>query len=92
MIESGEKKEEYRAQTEYWRIRLLNWTKCGLRRKHCVVEFRLGYAKDAPRMVFIATDNGYRFGESRHPEWGEPKSDRFFIRLGDRVRLDGAER
>lgn len=55
MIESGEKKIEYR-RAEYWLNRVYNWF------KRCyesngklapVVEFRHGYARDARRMAFV---------------------------------------
>ncbi len=63
------------------------------------VEFRRGYAHDAPRMAFwckgIETTSGlmpYAFvafpaDRCLHPEWGEPDQPHFFIELGGRVRL-----
>lgn len=85
-IASGEKYEEYRAITPYWTVRLANWNNADA--KHHVVEFRLGYAKDAPRIALVgawytATD------ECRHPEWGEPDTLHYLIALGERVELEG---
>jgi hypothetical protein len=51
MIDSGEKSQEYRDATAYWAARLKNWDEDG---RECVVEFRHGYAKDAPRMAFVS--------------------------------------
>lgn len=96
MIDRGEKREEYRADTEYWKERLYNWSrKPGVH----VVEFRLGYAKDAPRMAFwvfgCETTSGLKpyawkpepMGFYVHPEWGESKDSHFIIKLGERVTL-----
>lgn len=98
MIASGEKGEEYREATKYWGTRLWNWD----RRPEPtpVVEFRLGYAKDAPRMAFwclgCPTASGmmsFAFVDTqRHPEWGEPSSPHYVIRLGERVELEGKAR
>jgi len=84
-IRLGGKREEYRACTPYWAIRLSNWDNAPA--EHHVVEFRLGYAKNAPRMAFCspwytATD------ECRHPEWGEPDTLHYIIILGERVELE----
>ena len=99
MIASGEKREEYRLPTLYWRKRLHNWDRKFTGNTTPVVEFRRGYAKDAPRMAFwcrgIETVSGlmpYAYVthlEDRclHPEWGEPNEPHFFIKLGGRVRL-----
>ena len=95
MIATGEKKEEYRADSEYWRIRFYNWDMAFNGRNTPVVEFRRGYSKDAPRMAFwtfgIETVSGLRpyarkVG-ARHPEWGEPKEPHLFVKLGGRVQL-----
>ena len=97
MIERGEKREEYRAATEYWSKRLFRWN----RMPGCpVVEFRLGYAKNAPRMAFWCFGSPTASGmmsfcyveERRHPEWGEPETPHFANRLGGRVELsDGKQ-
>lgn len=97
MIASGEKREEYRMATDYWLKRLANWDLHPAGTP--VVEFRLGYANNAPRMVFwvfgLNTASGmktYALVDSdtdkpRHPDWGEPDEPHFFIRLGGRVKL-----
>ncbi len=96
MIAHGGKREEYRLATEYWRIRLHNWN---ANPKMPVVEFRRGYAKDAPRMAFwcygLNTCSGmmvYAYidvtvEKTRHPEWGEPEKPHFVIQLGGRVDI-----
>ena len=95
MIASGKKREEYRDASKYWRVRLHNWDRAFTPDKTPVVEFRLGYAKDAPRMAFwcmgLETTGGmktYAFTDkARHPEWGEPDKPHFVIELGGRVHL-----
>ena len=99
MIASGEKREEYRLPKLYWRKRLHNWDRKFTGNTTPVVEFRLGYAKNAPRMAFwcmgIETTSGlmpyayvaYPADRYLHPEWGEPDEPHFVIKLGGRVRL-----
>ena len=84
MIERGEKRIEYRDATPYWAVRLSNWDNDGRR---CVVEFRLGYGHDAPRMAFVSPI--YRHSANRiNPEWGEPYGPHYSIMLGERVELE----
>ena len=64
LIESGEKKEEYRAITPYWCRRIL--TEEGNAR-HDRVIFYYGYAKDRPSMTFRI--ESVHIGQG-HPEWG----------------------
>lgn len=97
MIASGEKREEYRMATDYWLERLANWDLHPAGTP--VVEFRLGYAKNAPRMAFwvfgLYTASGMKTyalverdtDKPRHPEWGEPDEPHFFVRLGGPVTL-----
>ena len=87
MIERGEKREEYRASTAYWSRRLANWYFRGLGEAAHVVEFRLGYAKTAPRMAYEAGSGYGHWDGAKHPEWGEPEALHFVIRLGERVEL-----
>ena len=99
MIASGEKREEYRLPTDYWRKRLHNWDRKFTGNTTPVVEFRRGYAKDAPRMAFwclgIETSSGlmpYAYveptsGKHLHPDWGEPCEPHFLIELGGVVSL-----
>ena len=97
MIAAGEKTEEYRDATEYWRVRLGNWDRRTTAVRAPVVEFRRGYARDAARMAFwcIGPLNGcvmrcFSFREkAQHPEWGEPASPHFAIRFGGHVELEG---
>ena len=103
MIERGEKREEYRLSPLYWRKRLHNWDRKFTVSTTPIVEFRRGYAKDAPRMAFrctgIETASGlisYAYVDAtatkrRHPEWGEPSDPHFFIELGGRVKLTDDE-
>lgn len=100
MIRSGEKREEYRLATEYWQRRFFNWNAAVSPQKAPVVEFRRGYAKNAPRMAFwcygLSTPSGlyaYAFVSAddrfkhRYPGWGEPENAHFVIKLGGRVEL-----
>ena len=97
MIASGEKREEYRLPTDYWRKRLHNWDCRFSAQTTPVVEFRRGYATNAPRIAFwcqgIETASGlmpYAYvdatvGKRLHPEWGEPSAPHFLISLGGHV-------
>lgn len=92
MIDSGEKREEYRLCTDYWKTRIWNWEyKCTIKCMfHNVVEFRLGYAADAPRMAFIVRKTFFRMrGDYMHTKWGEPTDENHIvIALGERVKLE----
>jgi hypothetical protein len=83
MIASGEKKEEYREDKDYWRRRLLVRGEAvdDMRLFH-EVEFRSGYQKNAPRMRFKVLD--IHPGKGR-PEWGAPSGWCFVIKLGERI-------
>lgn len=93
-IASGQKKCEYRMATPYWRTRIgkfreradKNWGAL-------IVEFRHGYAKNAPRMAFTIKGIGYGLppcGSKRDTENGEPAEGGYFaIYLGHPVRLEG---
>jgi len=99
MIASGEKREEYRLPTLYWRKRLHNWDLKFTENTSPIVEFRRGYAKNTPRLAFwcrgIETVSGlmpYAYVNAgtekiRHPEWGEPTEPHFFIELGGLISL-----
>ena len=99
MIASGEKKEEYREFKQHWMTRIINWRESFFvnYKDFMVIEFRLGYQKDAPRMAFECEEVwspdrcGLWHHGSRdvfHPEWGEPANAHFVIRLGGRVELE----
>ena len=49
VMETGEKTEEYRDNTEYWRRRIFN--KDGTVKKFDVVEFSNGYQKNRPQFL-----------------------------------------
>jgi len=97
MIACGEKREEYRAATDYWLKRLTKWDLQPAGTP--VVEFRLGYANDAPRMAFWVFGQNTASGmktyayvdqgvdKTKRPEWGEPDEPHFVIRLGGPIEL-----
>lgn len=87
MIESGEKTEEYREMTRYWRPRIRKWWRPWSTPRKAVVEFRFAYGRNAPRMAFEVVSVGISSGYSRHPEWGEPDCTHYTIVLGERVTL-----
>lgn len=92
MIDSGEKKEEYRAITPYWRKRIkccagmptpgscLNcpFGGCTVFKAVC---FHYGYTLTT--MTFCV--ESIKIGKGR-PEWGAPDEDVFIIRLGKRIK------
>ena len=67
MIASGEKKEEYREPSHWILSRLTNADESGSDRKYDLVEFRNGYAPDAPTVVCEYL--GWEWGQGR-TEWG----------------------
>lgn len=94
LIESGEKKEEYRDETPYWKKRIdgwwqRSWPKYRVAPIPAVVVLHCGYRKD-PQMAWLVRylicdasgDN------SRHREWGKPKTSHYIIPLGERVELE----
>lgn len=90
MIALGQKKEEYRDPSKYWRTRFDNWQKrARASGGPMVVEFRRGHAARAQRAAFLLADMflraAYRF---EHPDWGEPCGEHFVLRLGERVMLE----
>lgn len=94
MIERGEKLAEYRLPTPYWRTRFSNWNwrYCEGRRlgaidwPNKIVEFRRGYAADAPRMAFSVRQVARVRGVVCHADWGEPEGERLKIELHSRVK------
>jgi hypothetical protein len=92
MIASGEKKEEYRDAKRFWQTRIVNWN---LRAMHFyrdkgswgktqVVAFSRGYKK--ADMFFTIISVMPKEG-SDHPEWGEPETPHYVIKLDERVEL-----
>lgn len=93
MVSLGQKKEEYRDYSEYWKTRILNWQKkADLEGLPKVIEFRLGYSARAQRTAFLLDDiyvcKPYRL---TRPDWGEPLGEHYVMHLGDRVVLEGGE-
>ena len=77
MILSGEKRDEYRDITPYWRKRLEG-------KDYDVVEFRNGYQKDARRMRFEIQFISRGYG---HEMWGAPGSRPVYI-IGIGAQID----
>lgn len=86
MIASGEKKEEYRGNTQYWTTRLIenydSETGEYLTKHFDKVRFRHGYAKNAPivEVEFIEIRVNIKNGNS---EWGWDGKPCFGIVLGE---------
>jgi hypothetical protein len=86
MIASGEKKEEYRDARLFWRKRIANVNNkahIGYD-KPIVVAFSRGYKKQD---MFYVVDKILYADGSGHPEWGEPETPHYVIKLGERVEL-----
>jgi hypothetical protein len=84
MIASGEKKEEYRENKEYWQNRLQRVNGMKLPDNQCkhfeFVHFTNGYAKNAPTMLVEC--KGISIGKAK-PEWSDNwQGDVFIISLG----------
>ena len=71
MIASGEKKEEYRDFTEYYKSRFRKYAASS----HFKIRFRAGYRADSPLMECTVS---LYVGQGR-AEWGAPASWRGFI-------------
>jgi len=68
MIASGEKREEYRNDTQYYEHRFDKYIGLPVQ-----VKFRNGYRADSPSFVRTVIP---RYGNGGHPEWGaEPGKD-----------------
>ncbi len=93
MIQSGEKKEEYREQKHYWLSRLkyyCNYTDMMHEFEHDYthVLFRNGYSKDAPKMLVKLEDT--RFGKAK-PEWSDNwQGEVIVLSLGNVLAHTGA--
>lgn len=87
MIESGEKKEEYREMKPYWH-RIFQNGKIKIKGKYyhptdVVVCFSNGYARDRPQMKFTLNGLSYRGGFER---WGAVRGVQYFVlRLGKKL-------
>lgn len=82
LIDSGEKKEEYRGKTPHWERIYTWWNKDPS--KPYVVAFQRGYNK--PSMWFVV-DGITLSDQSMKPEWGEPKGPHHILFLGERVHV-----
>ena len=69
MIAVGTKREEYRSATECWQARAFAWAERLKPGTQPVIEFRRGYAKDAPRVTFRRAAPG-RAGRATSPPGG----------------------
>lgn len=90
LIASGEKKEEYREDKEYWRTRLMDFDfvsrnsfmpfkKYNGYKHYDIIRFTNGYGKDAPTMD--VEFKGVKAGGNGNPEWGYTEPC-FIIKLG----------
>lgn len=88
LIDSGEKKEEYREDKPYWDVRLGHWlNKAQARNLVPVVAFSLGY-RPASMFFRVPEYPVMRSCEVWHPEWGETAVPHYVIELGERVELE----
>lgn len=69
MIDSGEKREEYREIKPYWEQRLLG-------KNFTHVEFRNGYGRHVPSILCRCLSIKIGMGK---PEWGAPRDRQVFI-------------
>ena len=87
MIESGEKKEEYREINDYWKSRLMQYSlRYGVReyvfKPLDEVRFSYGYTKKAMTFKIDTITIG-----RGNPEWGAPTDrDVFIIKLGEKIK------
>lgn len=88
MILSGEKTEEYREIKDFWNRRLTrehelggHYALKGIFKTYGLVEFRNGYASDAPTMTLEC--KGISKGNAK-PEWSDNwQGEVFIIKLGE---------
>lgn len=92
MIESGEKKEEFREYKDFWRKRIEKWQDSrydlfpsAQYQKEDVIAFSCGYKK--PDMFFVCDRILIRENTPIHPEWGEPTIKHFSLGLGERIEV-----
>jgi len=93
MIASGKKTEEYREIKPWSTSRLMDKHKLEddgegkfyyTFRKYDLIEFKNGYGKNAPVMVFKFR-SVCRCSKPVHWEWGEPSVPHYVIGIGERV-------
>jgi hypothetical protein len=78
-IKSGQKKEEYRSVTEYWKKRIVG-------REYSHIIFQVGYSKTAERMKVVY--NGYHERFLTHAHFGNKEVKVYALRLGAIVPLN----
>ena len=87
LIDSGEKKEEYREDKPYWDVRIGNWlNKAQSKNLAPVVAFSLGY-RPATMFFKVPEYPVMQSDEANHPEWGETAVPHYVIELGERVEI-----
>lgn len=83
MIDSGEKLEEYRAKTDYWRKRIEPFMDLLRQGISCNVTFYEGYSKDRRRITLLIRDITEGTGKTK---WGAvPGEEYYVIKLGDKM-------
>ena len=94
MIESGEKRIEFREAKPYWNTRIKNWT-LRMPGKTPVLEFQCGYGRFSPRMWFVAGNGDDVVSLFRsagmpvqHKQLGEFPKDRYCLLIGEQVLLE----
>lgn len=83
MIESGEKKEEYRAASKYWIVRFGFYYPFIRQVSFQTLRLRNGYSKNSPIlecavMIYCGTGN---------PEWGAPNEMCFILVILSKERI-----
>ena len=80
MIESGEKKEEYRKIKPYWTKRLIENSEEYFFKPYDTITFVYGYTKR--EMTFKCA--GIRVGKG-NSAWGAPEDDVYIISIGEKL-------
>lgn len=83
MIESGEKKEEYRNASNYWIVRFGFYYPPIEQASFQTVRLRNGYSKNSPLLV-CAVRIRYGIG---NPEWGAPNKECFILEILSKERI-----
>ena len=89
MIESGEKREEYRAMSSYNHPRVSNWaTRASSRFRIPCIRLRCGYSASAPELNLYCLSAEIR-DDVLHPEWGEAgfTGPHYVFRIGPKIEF-----
>ena len=81
LIKSGEKKEEYRDLTEYWKKRF--GFKAGYYKNHKYVEFRNGYGKNVPKFKIELKNIQIQYPQKKWIDETIKFDNCFVLQLGD---------